>query len=114
MVLCTLVSVVRQTLSQKDLSKLPWLPQFRDGKLSINQLIIIVVLMVVVILLLLIATAVPFIDSHTRILFVATKGFKNSKLLRVGGYVKVYKGVYFPLQIHKLLPDEFLMIQNKG
>ncbi|KNA20181.1 hypothetical protein SOVF_054970 [Spinacia oleracea] len=95
-----------------DLSKLPSLPRIKRKRLSLNQLVFALLLIVVLLLLLLIAGVVWFMwrkkyeELHEswekeyaphrlsyKDLFVATKGFRDSELLGVGGFGKVYKGV---------------------
>uniref|UniRef100_A0A803LX34 non-specific serine/threonine protein kinase n=1 Tax=Chenopodium quinoa TaxID=63459 RepID=A0A803LX34_CHEQI len=97
-----------------DPSKLPLLPRFkpRKIKLSLSQLIFLVLLSVLLLLLLLISGAVwflwrkkyeevlePWEKKHApqrfsyKDLYAATRGFRNSELLGVGGFRKVYKGV---------------------
>uniref|UniRef100_A0A803LX38 non-specific serine/threonine protein kinase n=2 Tax=Chenopodium quinoa TaxID=63459 RepID=A0A803LX38_CHEQI len=95
-----------------DLSKLPSLPRIKHKKLSSNKLVFVLLLSVVLLLLLVIAGVFWFTwrkkyeELHEswekeyaphrlsyKDLFVATKGFKESELLGVGGFGKVYKGV---------------------
>ncbi|XP_021715394.1 L-type lectin-domain containing receptor kinase IV.1-like [Chenopodium quinoa] len=94
-----------------DTSKLPSLPQDKHQKQILNKLIFPVLLFVVLLLLLMIAAAVwvlwrkkyeelvePWEKEYTthrytfKDLHVATKGFKKSELLGIGGFGKVYKG----------------------
>uniref|UniRef100_A0A803LX33 non-specific serine/threonine protein kinase n=1 Tax=Chenopodium quinoa TaxID=63459 RepID=A0A803LX33_CHEQI len=95
-----------------DPSKLPSLPRTKHRKLSLSHLIFVVLLSVVLLLLLLIYGAVFFVWRKKyeellepwekeyvphrfsyKDLYVATRGFRNSELLGVGGFGKVYKGV---------------------
>lgn len=94
-----------------DPSKLPSLPRIRNQRQRLS-LTFLVLLVLVVVLLLVIAGAAwsisrkkyeefyePWEKEYApdrfsyKDLFVATKGFRNSELLGVGGFGKVYKGV---------------------
>lgn len=93
-------------------SKLPHLPRFKHRKLTLNQKIFIVLLGVVLLLLLMISSSFlifwrkryeELVESWEKEyasyrfsykdLYVATKGFRESEFLGVGGFGKVYKGV---------------------
>ncbi|KAK9727206.1 hypothetical protein RND81_05G265500 [Saponaria officinalis] len=94
-----------------DLSKLPSLPNFRNHRTRLNQVIVSVTLSVLSIVVLIIGGAcwiirrkkydelkepweqiyVPHRYSY-KDLFTATKGFRDTELLGIGGFGKVYKG----------------------
>ncbi|CAO2840738.1 unnamed protein product [Amaranthus hypochondriacus] len=92
--------------------KLPPLPKIKHQKIGVNKLVFIILIIIVVLFLLLIISSViiyrikkfeellepwekefaPQRVSYKE-LYVATKGFRNSELLGVGGFGKVYKGI---------------------
>ncbi|XP_021715393.1 L-type lectin-domain containing receptor kinase IV.2-like [Chenopodium quinoa] len=95
-----------------DPSKLPSLPQIKHHKKSLSQLIIVLLIVISLLLLSMIAAAIWFVWKKKyeellepwekeyapyrysfKELYLATKGFKNSELLGVGGFGKVYKGI---------------------
>ncbi|XP_021715395.1 L-type lectin-domain containing receptor kinase IV.1-like [Chenopodium quinoa] len=95
-----------------DPDKLPPLPQNKQQKLLFRNIVFVVLLIVVILALLGIAAALWFLwrkkyrellepwekeyapHRYTfKDLYVATKGFKNSELLGVGNFGKVYKGI---------------------
>ena len=94
-----------------DPSKLPSLPRFRNQRQRLNLTFLVLLILTVVLLLASAGIAwsirrkkyqelyeswereyAPHRFSY-KDLFVATKGFRNSELLGVGGFGKVYKGV---------------------
>ncbi|XP_057536068.1 L-type lectin-domain containing receptor kinase IV.1-like [Amaranthus tricolor] len=95
-----------------DLSKLPSLPKIKHQKLDSDKLAFIILFIVFVLLFLMISSAVFYFRTKKykelyeawekqfaqqrfsyKELYVATKGFRDSEVLGMGGFGKVYKGV---------------------